>query len=219
MSLLRKLLATKQVRTPLEFGINEEVRLLKISNDVRKRDGEAIPRHMYMTFGKFNKKGELVANSEFNYFNFNPEYENVINNLFTEVSQLNNLVSIINPEAKFSPADDYEDLAEIQEAISTKKGCKSLQDSIWKAFNKAVKNSIGNESTPFNLKVITDYKTGKYLQLPSEGSIAENIGVDPSELSISPSEIRNMNKALVPTETSADGSGAKPPAKSPILDI
>ena len=57
MSLLRKMLAIKPVRTPLDFGINEDVRLTAIDNETRKWEGEVIPRNTFLTITKFDNNG------------------------------------------------------------------------------------------------------------------------------------------------------------------
>ena len=139
MSLLRKLLANKPVNTQLEFGIQSNVRLIAMNNDVKLRDGEPVPTHMYLTFGKFDDEGKLIGQSEFDWFNLNPEYDNVIGNLSTEVSQLTSLVNIINPGHEFDPTSEYESYEELEADVKTKKGCKSLMDSIWKALKITTK--------------------------------------------------------------------------------
>ena len=222
MSLLRKLLAAKPVRTPLDFGVNKGVRLISITNEERKRDGETMPRHIYMTFGKFNEKEELIAQSEFNYFNLSPEYDNTLGNLSTEVSQLTSLVEILNPGAEFDPTDGYQNLDEIEEDTKTKKGCKKLQDAVWKSFHKAVGKKVGVESPLLNLKVVTDYKTGKYLQLSNDAVIAEPVDIDPSEsvLRITANEIKNKDKSLIATTSATpDEVGEKPTQGTAVINI
>jgi hypothetical protein len=222
MSLLRKLLSAKPVRTPLDFGINTGVRLIAISNEEKKKDGEIIPRHIYMTFGKYNSKNELIASSEFNYFNLSPEYDNTLGNLSTEVSQLTSIVDALNPGATFDPTDGYEDLDEIEADTKTKKGCKKLQDAVWKSFNKAVGKKVGPESPLLNLKVVTDYKTGKYLQLSNDAAIVELATTDPSEsvLRITVNDLKNKDKALTPiTNAAPDAPGEKPTQGVAVINI
>ena len=67
--LLEAILTNKPVRVPLEFGINENVRLMSINNDERTYEGEKIKRNTYMTFVKFSPEGKKIASSEFSYFN------------------------------------------------------------------------------------------------------------------------------------------------------
>lgn len=223
MSLLRKLLAAKPVRTPLEFGINKGVRLVSISNEERKRDGETIQRHIYMTFGKFNSKGELIANSEFNYFNLNPDYDNVIGNLATETEQLQSIVNVLNPDfGELDPTKGYEDEDDFLADLKSKKGCKKLQTALWKEFNKAVGKEVGAESPLMNLKVVTDYKTGKYLQLSNDAVIveAEDTPEEDSVLRITANEIKNKDKALAPTTNATpDAQGEKPTSGTAVVDI
>ena len=222
MSLLRKLIAAKPVHTNLEFGILENCRLISISNEVRKRDGAPTPRHMYIKFGQFNDEGVLIANSEFNYYNLQHDHEKTLSNLGTELCQLNNLVSIINPGKEVDPTADFEDEDEMMAAITSKKGCKALQDDICKQFEKAVGKKVGLESPLFRLKVITDYKTGKYVQLSDDATIAEAMDVPLEEtvLKITANEIKNKAKALlVQTNAKPDAAGDKPTKSSAIKGI
>ena len=222
MSLLRKILAAKPVKTPLEFGINKNVRLVKIDNEERKRDGEPVPVHCFLTFAQFNSKGEVIAQSEFNYFNLNHEYDNTLGNLGTEVSQLQSIADVLNPGTVIDPTEDYEDEDELMADLKSKKGCKKLQTAVWKAFNKAVGKKVGMESPMLSLKVVTDYKTGKYLNLPGDATIVELADTEASEsvLRITPNEIKNRDKALVATTSATpDEAGDRPTKASAVIDI
>lgn len=222
MSLLRQLLAAKPVRTQLEFGIQANVRLISMNNTTKLRDGVPVPTNTFLTFGQFNDKNELIAQSEFDYYNLNNEYDNVIPNLSTQVSQLTSIVEILNPGHEFDPTSAYEDYDELVADSKSKKGCKSLMDSVWKAFNKAVGKKVGMESPLMRLKVVVDYKTGKYTQLGNDGIIVEANDIDESDvqLKITTKELKDKAKSLIEVTTAkADAGGDKPTQAADILDI
>lgn len=211
MSLLRKMLAIKPVRTPLDFGINEDVRLTAIDNETRKWEGEVIPRNTFLTFTKFDNNGNKIAKSEFSYFNLDHTSDFVFDNLVQQVGQLNNIASILCPGSVVDPTVEFEDLEEIKEAIRTKKGCQTLMDTIWEQFHSAVSEFIGDESQLLRIKVVTDNK-GKWLQLPRDAHFLESVDSD-STLSISAYELKMFNKGSEPAQETADEKADAPDDK------
>jgi len=207
MSLLRKLLSLKETRVPLEFGINENVRLLSIDNTERKFEGEVMKRNTYMKFAKFNSEDKIIGLSEFNYFNLDPESDYTTENFATQISQLNNIVKVLNPEASVDPTKGYEDMNELIEDLKSKTGCKKLMTETFKQFSEAVDGFIGKDSQLLRLKIITD-KTGKYLSLPKDAVIVESMGVADSSLRIQPFELKN--KENINTAITADKVGESP---------
>ncbi len=222
-NILRDLLASRPVRTPLEFGIQENIRLIAISNEVKKRDGEVIQRNTYMTFAKFDKDNKVMAQSEFNYFNLRHDSDYTGANLATQASQLKNIISVVNPDGvdKFNPTKGYESMDEINDDMKTKSGCKKLMDSMYKSFERALGDSVGHDSPLMRLKVVVDYKTGKYTQLPDDSRIVESMD-DEVSLKITNKEKRNKEKATLITKVSADSAGNSPgvaTSKAAIIDI
>lgn len=206
MGLLRELLASKPVRTPLEFGINENIRFTTLSNEERKRDGEIIRRNNYMTFVKYDSEGNALANSEFSYMNLDSTSEYVWENLIDQVTQMNKIAQTFNPEASIDPTEGYEDLEELQKDLKTKSGCAKLLKIMSEQFEEALEGKIGPDSPLLRLKIITDAKTGKYLQLPKEAHVMELMDSKPT-LNISAYELKNKNKALDTPVIEADRKG------------
>lgn len=211
MSLLRKILAEKVIRKRLEFGINENVRLIKLDNEERKKDGEVLQRNTYMTFGKFNKEGDLVSQSEFNYFNLKHDSEYAHDNLVEQLSHMTTLVGILNPEAVLDPFTKagIEDEEDLEEALGSKKGCKSLNKALYEVVEEALEGKFGPESELLRIKVVTD-KNGKWQQLPREAMFVEPMSKEETELSISAYENRCYQKGLeAPTPTADKKPGGK----------
>lgn len=211
MPFLRKILADRPVRTPLEFGINENIKLVSISNEKRMREGEVIKKNTYMTFNKFNSKGVVIASSEFSYMNFNPGADYTFDNFIDQVAQMTNLVRLINPDANpIDPTEGYESIEEIQRDLGNKKGCEALTEKMYAQFEEALEGKLGEDCPALRLKVVTDSKTGKWLQLPREAVVAELMDSGSTNLHITPYELKNRNKALEPASIAPDVKGDAP---------
>jgi predicted NBD/HSP70 family sugar kinase len=211
-SFLRQLLLNKQVRTQLDFGINENVRLVKIDNTQRKREGEVVNRNTYMTFSKFDSKGEVMASSEFSFFNLDPTADKVMENFANQVAVMQNIVNVLNPGVVIDPTTGYDDFEEIEKDLKNKKGCKTLMDTLWSLFEEALKDKVGEDSILVRLKVVTNNK-GKYLQLPNEGSVMESMEVEETKLAITAYERNCKDKGLEAPVESADTKGSAPAEK------
>lgn len=209
MPFLRKILADRPVRTPLEFGINENIKLVSISNEKRMREGEVIKKNTYMTFSKFNAKGDVIASSEFSYMNFNPGADYTFDNLIDQVAQMTNIVNLINPDANpIDPTEGYESIEELQRDLGNKKGCEALTEKMYAQFEEALEGKLGAECPLLRLKIVTD-KTGKWLQFPKEAIVAELMESE-TNFHITPYELKCRNAALEPASIAPDAKGDAP---------
>jgi hypothetical protein len=217
MAFLRQLLAEKPVRAGLKFGINENVRLISISNDEKLKEGEVIPKNTYMVFAQYDDKNVVIANSEFSYFNLNPDLDSeiVLSNFIEQISQLTALAKIFNPTAVIDPTEGYDSMEDISKDLRTRKGCKAFNDEIYSQFEEAIKEFVGSESPLLKVKVVSDYKTGKYLQLPKSAAFAELMETSPTSLHLTPSEIKNRAKSLEPVVVTSDTKGDNPEGAAP----
>jgi hypothetical protein len=215
MTFLRELLAARPVRTPLEFGINENVKLTAVNNEEHKYDGETIARNTWMTFTKFNKEGNAIASSEFAYYNLKHDSDYVIENFATQAGQLQNIASLLNPDAVIDPTEGYSSMEELKEDLESKKGARALQDKLYELFEEAIDGLYGLKSPFIRLKVIVD-KNGKYIQLPKDQIIAESMEVEASNsvLSISAYEAKLKERGLTNNQIEkADDKGSAPGEK------
>lgn len=210
-SFLRFLLSLNPSRVQLEFGINENCRLIKVDNTERKREGEVVKRNTFLTFAKFNTKGEIIGQTEFNYFNLDPNSEYILESLVTQMSQLAHIISLLNPTKfdSFNPVAEYETEAELLKALSSEKSCKELQENMYEQFNELVKDFVSNDGPLLAVKIVTDNK-GKYLQLPKEAKFCALMSGDFSFLKITPYEMKIKEKGLSPSVATPD----KPDTKS-----
>lgn len=220
MSLLRELLAVKIVRTPLGFGIHDNVRLVKIDNAERMRENEVVNKNTYLTFAKFDANNNKIASSEFNYFNLDHTSDYVFDNLITQIGHLNKICSLLNPGSSIDPTEGYESVEEIKDALRTKKGCEEFMKAMWAQFEQQVEDYVGLESPLLRIKVITD-SSGQFFNLPRESHFLELMEND-CTLSISAYELRMHAKGAEPKTVNADEKGSKPedkPRKSSLKNL
>lgn len=209
-SLFRQLLNAKPVRTPLEFGINENVRIIKIDNEPRKKDGQVIKANTYITFAKFNKDGNKIASSEFRYFNLDHESPYVRENFANQTAQLQDIADALNPGAVIDPTEGYTDPDELYADLESKKGCKAFMAKMWEDFEAAVGEHVGPESPLLRVKVVTS-KDGKYLQLPNRDThIVETMDVEETDLEVTPYEQKLRAAGLEAPSATPDAKGEAP---------
>jgi hypothetical protein len=219
-SVLRHLLSLNANKPPLEFGVNLNCRLIKIDNTPRVKEGETLKKNTFLTFAKYNSKNEIIGQTEFSFFNLDPESKFTFDNFTQQVSQLTTLCNIYNSKETYDPIDELESLEELEEMLKSPKSCKALQEKMYDKFSNIVLEYIGVESPLLAVKIVTD-KTGKYLQLPREDKFCGLISEDYSFLKITPYELKMKEAALKPQLETADEKGEAPDknaSKSKLLN-
>lgn len=227
MSILREILDLRSVNNSLQFGINENCVLSRFTPGVKQNsDGTLGFSHNELTFSKVDDKGNVLAESTFNYFNLDPSKEQyVFQNFVTEVSQLTHLLTMYYPIEKvaeiFNPVEGYDSEDKLLADLLTVPGCTAMQDKIGNLFNEAIKDKLGKNGTKLRLKVVTDYKTGKYLQLPDEAGFCEPMTQTKTSLKLTASEIANSKKAEAPQTETPQAVGNEPtkPAEAVIMEL
>ncbi len=196
----------------LDEGEENDIKKYRIHSLISRLESELENKRKYQyIIDKYNHKKPNRTIDSYNLVKF------LFNNKATHLVPIEFNLSILKTQF-YDMVEDTEileyDEDELSAALATKKGCKKLTDEAFKQFSKAVKKHIGEESTMFRLKVITDPK-GKWVQLPKDGTVAESLEVPrlSTSLSISNWELKNSQKGLsMPTE-SADKKGEGPGQK------
>jgi hypothetical protein len=217
-SVLRFLLSLNTNRVPLDFGINLNCRLIKIDNTPRIREGETIKKNTFLSIAKYNSKNEIVGQTEFSFFNLDPESKFTFDNFVQQLSQLTNIVEVLSPGSTYDPTSDFDSTEDLEAALTTPKGCKELQNKMYDMFEEIVGELVGPESPLLAVKAVTE-KTGKYLQLPREGQFCALMDGDYSMLKVTPFELKTKNASLSPSTAVADEKGEAPnKEKSKMLE-
>jgi len=210
-SVLRYLLSLNSNKPQLEFGINLNCRLISINNTVKVKEGVPIPRNTFLTFAKYNAKNEVIGQTEFNFFNLDPEGKFTLENFIEQLSKLTVLCKLLAPEAAYDPTTGFgfETMEAIADALKSPGTCKKLQDRMYDDFAAIVTTKIGAESPLLALKVVTE-KSGKYLQLPKEDKFCALMSKNYDFLRISAYEQKMKDAALQPATATPDEKGAAP---------
>lgn len=223
MSILKAILAEKPVREGLKFGIQENVRLVAISNEKRMKDGEVIKRNSYLTFAQYDSEGKKkLRQSTFSYFDLDPtKAEMLMDNLSTQVSQLMNIANVLKPETtgnlnlvSHSKATTQEELLA---ELSDNKKCLDFINGIYKNFETAVVDVVNDKSALLRLKVVTD-KNNRSTQLPKDGIIVEPMTQEHTNLKLSAYEVALSQK--VPTAAiAADNVSSEGGVSSGLISL
>jgi len=221
-SLIYTILDNLPIRTQLPFGVNSNVRLTKVSDVVKKRDGQAIERNSHVTFTKFNKEGKGIAQTEFSYWNLKHDGKFSLRNLITQVSNLSAIADAVLGEAGlYDPFADagFEDYEELQEKLGTKKGAKKIQELVESTFCELMTKTVIKNSPVLNLKVVTTWD-GQYTQLPEEGAFIEEAEEDEeSGLTVSAKELQIKGKGDVPKTAKSDNKSGVPAGKKDLMSL
>jgi hypothetical protein len=216
-SLLREILANRPVAKRIHFGIQENVRLVKIDNDDRMKDGQVTSRNTYLHFEQFkiNDEGEekVFASSVFSFFDIDPtkEEDKIIGTIASQIEQLQSIVNCYNPEVVLDPISDYSDMDELLEDLKTKKGSTAIVNKLYTQFEEAVSDYIGKKSDFVRLKVSVS-SNGQHLQLPYDGPVLEKQveGKEPEILSFTSYEKKCISKYGSDATARADSKGSAP---------
>lgn len=218
MNFLRKLLSEKPVRTPIGFGINENVRLVSISNEPRFKDDARLERNTFLTFKQYDpKKGTVVASTETFYFDLRPGEDYTAKSLAKQYGQLQCICNALNADTTIDPTLIYKDEDEYYAGLADKSKCEEMQDLMYKQFSEGVKDLIGEDSQLLRMKVVTS-RDGKHLNLPNTSLFLESMEQEVSSLSITPYELKCKRAANLPQTMTPDGKGGVPGEKAKAKD-
>lgn len=184
-------------RFKLPFGINKNVRLKAVSNEVRRdKKGVKINKGCYMTFVAIDVDNDNAAKAEttFSYFILDkPKY--AISNFMHQFNQLVEIMQAVIPASKLAAAakplqaalvDNQDVFATIKSDTSTVpkekfvKELVSVMDAVTAGFEEAVTPYLGEKGDLVNLVVVTG-TNGQFFELPREdkGFIAKTEGGRP----------------------------------------
>lgn len=169
-------------RFKLSFGINKNVVLKSVSNDIRRdKNGVMINKNCYMTFSALDveNNNKSLAESTFSYFNIDkPEW--AMGNFIHQYNQLTEIMKAVVPRDNLTEvgaklgkvlAEDQELFTKIAQtktpSAALTKEVRGLQNKLVDAFIDAMKPYIGTEAELLNVIVVTNSK-GQFFDLPRE---------------------------------------------------
>jgi len=179
------LLESAPVKTRLSFGVNTNIVLKGISNEVRKdKDGNKVKKNCYMTFVQVDpeKNNKILAGYTFSYFNLDDKY--VVSSFLHQLNQLTAIGSFIFPDDVSESIDEKILTMIVEKGIEEDIVNETTKDN--KAFREVQQEMVNiyvEEGTPYfnnmdnllQLVVVTS-RNGDFLDLPKEdtGFIGKN---------------------------------------------
>jgi len=197
--LLDKLMDSAK-KAEIGYGIHSPCVILSVTNKERKnKDGVALKRNNYTTFGKLGKEGKVVAQKEISWFNIDPTSDYAYNNFFNQLDQMVGILDCYYTDEKkdivaakidaIFEEEEIESINDLEEAIKDKKVCKSIMDSLSEVYTELMEDKVGEDSQTLRLKLSFDSK-GKYIQQPKFDPFTESTEVptEDSRLKMSKTE-------------------------------
>jgi len=168
MNIFKEFVITIPVKTPLEFGHNDNIFIESIDFNERRRNGIKINANTFIKLSKSDTtKNKVIANTEISFWDLDHTKDFVYNNF---ISQFTILTAIV--EATGGNIEEYEEFVlnvadslgndDIEVLLKKKKEAAALQTALIDGFKNQMQGKIGNKELLLKCKM-TSNKKG-YLQ-------------------------------------------------------
>jgi len=226
-NVFKDFIVNRPVKTPLDFGHNENIIIESIDFSERKRDGIKIKANTFIRLTKVDPETRKpVASTEISFWDLDPTKDFIFDNFISQFTNFAGIIAALGGdtevfEAKVMESVEGEDDDEITKYL--KKNAKSAQAALIAAFKEQVEDKVGDKSPLLKCKMISN-KAG-YLNPADE--ITWILPMD-SELSLSPigareqrirDEALKADKKAKPDTTGKAPSGEKKVASSNLASI
>lgn len=215
-NIFKAFVLARPVKTPLNFGHNDNIVIESIDFDDRKKKGIVVKANTFIKLTKINPEDKsIIANTEINFWNLDPTKDFVFDNFISQFSILcgvidatggdvgtydTEVLSIVKGE------DDSEMLTFLKKPANAKVAQKALIDG----FKKQMKGKIGLDSALLKCKMISN-KSG-YLQAANDMMWILSMDSEETLPAMSSRELRTYKNALESDGKSTPDSTGKAPA-------
>lgn len=164
-NLFRKFVDSRPVRTPLDFGHNENIIITKVDTGERKAGETTINANTFITLNKVDAEGKVLGSHEGSFWNLDPTQQtsNIARNITDQFTQMAAIVSAVGGDLAQFEEDiyDIDGLGEDEELAafaSNKKQARLVQDSFQQAFMNQVEPIMGAECPKMKCKLVSNKK-------------------------------------------------------------
>lgn len=164
-NLFRKYVDSRPVRTPLDFGHNENVIITKVDINDRKNGETVINANTYITLNKVDDSGKVIGTYEGSFWNLDPTQQNsdIPRNITDQFSIMAGIISAVGGDLAQFDADVHaiEDRPEDMDLATyadSKKKAREVQDSFQKAFMTQIEDKIGSNCPKLKCKLTSNKK-------------------------------------------------------------
>lgn len=150
------------VKTPLNFGYNENVVIEAIDFNERKRNGIALKSNTFIRLTKFNiKTNKVEASTEINFWNLDHTRDFVKDNFINQFSIFAGIVMAIGGDVEKFESDVMAVLGNSTDVFLAKflklaVNTQSVQDAMIEAFKVQTEGKIGLTSTKLKCKMLSN---------------------------------------------------------------
>ncbi len=200
MNIFREFVLARPVKTPLDFGHNDNIIIESIDFNDRKKKGITINANTFIKLTKINAEDKsILANTEINFWNLDPTKDFVYDNFISQFSILCGIVDAVGGDVVVYETDvltvvEGETDAEMLAFLKKPKNAKAAQAALVDGFKTQVDGKIGLDSKLLKCKMMSN--KGGYLQPAND--IMWILAMDSEENlpAMSSREIRIYKKAL-----------------------
>ncbi len=167
-NIFKDFVLARPVKTPLDFGHNENIKIESIDFKERKKKGIKIKANTFIKLVKINPKDDtIIANTEINFWDLDPTKDFIYDNFISQFSILCGVIDALGGDVDtfenqvlevVEGESDSEMLAYLKKPVNA----KAVQVVLSDAFEKQVTGKFGLKSESLKCKMISN-KAG-YLQ-------------------------------------------------------
>jgi len=218
MNIFEEFVKSAPVKTPLDFGHNENIVIESIDFGKRKRKGITIKANTFIKLTKIDPKTKKVlANTEISFWDLDPTKDFAKDNFISQFSILAGIVSAVGGDIEKFESDIMDVLEDsdddyIAKFLKKAANAKLLQETMQKAFKEQVADKIGMDSVLLKCKMISN-KSG-YLEPASDIGWILPMDSDEELPKMSSRELAIRKKALAgDNKVEPDKTGKAPEKK------
>ena len=162
MNIFEEFVKAAPVKTPLDFGHNENIVIESIDFTKRKRKGITIKANTYIKLTKIDPKTKKVlANTEISFWDLDPTKDFAKDNFMSQFSILAGIVSAVGGDIEKFEADIMEVLEDssdeyIAKFLKNAANAKKLQETMAEAFRVQVEDKIGIDGPLLKCKMVSN---------------------------------------------------------------
>ncbi len=162
MNIFEEFVKSAPVKTPLDFGHNENIIIESIDFGKRKRKGITIKANTFIKLTKIDPKTKKVlANTEISFWDLDPTKDFAKDNFMSQFSILAGIVAALGGDTEKFEGDIMEVLEDsdddyIVKFLKNATNAKKLQSTMQEAFKAQVADKIGIDSTLLKCKMVSN---------------------------------------------------------------
>lgn len=162
MNIFKAFVLSRPVKTPLDFGYNNNIVIDTIDFGVRKKNGIAINANTFIRLAKIDPKDKSIkASTEINFWNLDPTKDFVYSNFISQFTILYGIIDAIGGDCDVFESTVLDVLEGDTEDATLKflkagDNAKTIQQITVDAFKLQVTDKIGLDSTLLKCKMISN---------------------------------------------------------------